>query len=50
MTENNDSQNWGEEMNRPEHEQTYEAFLGYTKWISVVIAAILVFLLLFVYE
>lgn len=50
MTDKNESQNWGDEMNRPEHEQTYEAFLSYTKWVSIGIIAILVFLLLFVYD
>tara|TARA_B100000963_G_scaffold289950_1_gene259609 strand:- start:531 stop:683 length:153 start_codon:yes stop_codon:yes gene_type:complete len=49
MTDTNDSQDWGSEMDRPEHEKTYEVFLDYTKWSIVVIAIILVMLLLFVY-
>ena len=34
MTDTNDSKDWGEEMDRPEHEQTYEAFLDYTNGAS----------------
>ena len=49
MTDTNDSQDWGEEMDRPEHEHTYEAFLDYTKWSIFFITLILVMLLLFVY-
>ncbi len=49
MTDKNESQNWGDEMNRPEHEQTYDAFLAYTKWGSIAVIGILLFLLLFVY-
>ena len=26
MTDTNDSQEWGDEMDRPEHEKTYEVF------------------------
>lgn len=50
MADNNNSQNWGDEMDRPEHEQTYDAFLAYTKWACIGIAAILLFLLVFVYQ
>ncbi len=32
MTDTNDSHDWGNEMDRPEHEKTYEVFLNYTKW------------------
>ena len=49
MNDTNDSQEWGGEMDRPEHEKTYEVFLDYTKWSIFVIAIILVMLLLFVY-
>ena len=27
MTDTNDSKDWGEEMDRPEHEQTYDCLL-----------------------
>lgn len=50
MSDENNKQNWNEVMDRPEHEKTYEAFLSYTKWTSVVITAILLFLLVFVYD
>lgn len=49
MTDTNDSQEWGDEMDRPEHEKTYEVFLDYTKWVIIIVALILVMLLLFVY-
>ena len=50
MTDTNDSQDCGNEMDRPEHEKTYVVFLDFTKWSIVVIAIILVMLLLFVYD
>jgi hypothetical protein len=49
MTDTNDSQDWGDEMDRPEHEGTYEAFLDFSKWGLIGIAVILIMLLLFVY-
>ena len=49
MNDTNDSQEWGNEMDRPEHDKTYEAFLDYTKWSIMIVAIILVMLLLFVY-
>ncbi|MCH1569124.1 MAG: aa3-type cytochrome c oxidase subunit IV [Parvibaculales bacterium] len=49
MTDTDESQDWGNEMDRPEHEKTYEAFLGYSKWSLIIIAFILIGLLLFVY-
>ena len=50
MTENSEGQNWSDEMDRPEHEQTYDNFITYTKWTCVAIVAALVFLLVFVYD
>ncbi len=54
MTDTKDSaengQERGEEMDRPEHEKTYEVFLDYTKWGIVLVGIILVGLLLFVYD
>ena len=50
MSDDTNSQDWGEEMDRPEHETTYESFLAYSKWGSIVVALILVFLLVFVYN
>ena len=50
MSDDQNAQEWGGEMNRPEHENTYEAFLSYTKWTSIVVTGILLFLLFFVYE
>lgn len=50
MSDNPSSQDWGKEMNRPEHEQTYEAFLNYSKWLTIGICGILLFLLFFVYQ
>lgn len=50
MSDANNGQDWNEVMDRPEHEKTYEMFLAYTKWTSVAIAAILLFLLVFVYN
>ena len=50
MNDQNDSHNWGDEMDRDEHETTYDAFLNYSKWGSVAVIAILLFLLVFVYD
>ncbi len=50
MTDTNGSHDWGNEMDRPEHEKTYEVFLNYTKWGIIIVTIILVMLLLFVYE
>ena len=50
MNDRNDSQNWGEEMDRDEHKATYDAFINYSKWGSVLVISILLFLLVFVYD
>ncbi|GIR10499.1 MAG: hypothetical protein CM15mP21_7610 [Hyphomicrobiales bacterium] len=51
MNDQNDSHNWGDEMDRDEHETTYDdAFLNYSKWGTVAVIAILLFLLVFVYD
>lgn len=50
MSDETNSQDWGDDMNRPEHESTYESFLTYTKWGCIGVALILVFLLVFVYD
>ena len=50
MNDQNDNHNWGDEMDRDEHETTYDAFLNYSKWGSVAVIAILLFLLIFVYD
>jgi hypothetical protein len=50
MSDETNSQDWGDDMNRPEHESTYESFLSYTKWGCIGVALILVFLLVFVYD
>lgn len=50
MTDKLENQDWGDEMDRSEHEQTYDAFLTYTKHSIVVLTAILLFLLVFVYN
>lgn len=50
MSDSNNGQDWNDVMDRPEHEKTYEMFLSYTKWTSVAIGAILLFLLVFVYD
>jgi hypothetical protein len=50
MSDANNGQDWSDEMDRPEHEQTYENFLAYSKWTSIVICGILLFLLVFVYN
>lgn len=50
MTENNSKQDWRDEMDRPEHEKTYQAFLDYSKWGTIAVGLILIFLLVFVYE
>ncbi|MBT7641485.1 MAG: aa3-type cytochrome c oxidase subunit IV [Rhodobiaceae bacterium] len=50
MSDDTNSQEWGEEMNRPEHESTYESFLTYSKWGSIGVALILAFLIVFVYD
>lgn len=50
MSDANNKQDWNEVMDRPEHEKTYDMFLAYTKWTSIAITAILLFLLVFVYN
>ena len=50
MNDQNDSQNWGDEMDRDEHKATYDAFINYSNWGTVLVIAILLFLLVFVYD
>ncbi len=50
MDDNKNTQSWDENMDRPEHEKTYDSFIAYTKWACISIAAILLFLLVFVYD
>lgn len=50
MSDPNNTQDWNDVMDRPEHEKTYDAFLAYTKWTCIAITAILAFLLIFVYD
>ena len=50
MSDHADSHNWSDEMDRDEHEATYDAFLNYSKWGTVLVVAILFFLLVFVYQ
>lgn len=49
MANIHNSDDWGEEMDVAEHVGTYGMFLGLIKWASVTLAAILFFLLFFVY-
>lgn len=49
MATEKDSGAWGKEMDRPEHEATYETFLNYTKYGVVAVTLILLGLLVFVY-
>jgi hypothetical protein len=49
MSKNEQSQDWGQEMDRSEHEETYEAFLNYSKYSLIVITLIMLGLLVFVY-
>ena len=41
---------WRRQMDRAEHENTYRAFLNYSKWGIIACALILLFLLLVVYD
>ena len=50
MNDQNDSQNWGDEMDRDEHKATYDAFINYSKWGSALVIVVLLFLLVFVYD
>lgn len=50
MSDANNSHDWSDEMDRPEHEQTYEAFLAYSKWGTIAVCGILLLLLVFVYD
>lgn len=50
MTDETDKQEWRDEMDRPEHEKTYQAFLDYSKWGIIAVGIILIFLLVVVYE
>jgi len=50
MSEDTNSQEWSQEMDRSEHEQTFSSFITFSKWGSVGVVAILLVLLLFVYN
>jgi len=50
MAHHEEGNTWSKEMDRPEHEATYEAFLNYTKYGIVVCTLILLGLLVFVYN
>lgn len=41
---------WSKTMARGEHEDTYVLFLNLTKWTAIGCAALLLFLLVFVYQ
>lgn len=49
MENTHDTDDWGEEMDSPEHSNTYNLFLGLIKWGSIAVSAVLLFLLFFVY-
>ncbi len=49
MVSQKDTSAWSKEMDRSEHEATYEAFLNYTKYGIVAVTLILLGLLVFVY-
>ncbi len=49
MSENIDNTKWSKEMDKPEHETTYEAFINYSKYGTIIVCAILLGLLVFVY-
>lgn len=49
MGDQSNSEEWGKEMSRTEHESTYAAFLDYTKYGIIAVTAILLGLLIFVY-
>ena len=44
------SSDWGNEMDREEHLNTYRLFLTLGKWSIIVVSVILLFLLLAVYH
>jgi hypothetical protein len=50
MSEEQNSQEWGQEMDRSEHEHTFNAFISMSKWGSVAVTLILLGLLIFVYN
>lgn len=49
MTEQNSNEQWSGEMDKAEHEHTYDAFISYTKWGTIGVVVILLLLLVFVY-
>ncbi len=50
MSEEQNSQEWGQEMDRSEHENTFSAFITMSKWGTVAVTLILLGLLIFVYN
>jgi|SaaInl5LU_22_DNA_1037371.scaffolds.fasta_scaffold18911_4 hypothetical protein len=50
MSKNEQSQDWGQEMDRSEHEETYVSFLNYSKYSLIAITVIMLALLVFVYN
>ena len=49
MSEEQNSQEWGQEMDRSEHEHTFNTFISMSKWGSVAVTLIFLGLLIFVY-
>ena len=49
MADEPEKSGWGENMDRAAHETTYRKFLDRTKWISIAVVGILLFLLIFIY-
>ncbi|MGI9440385.1 MAG: aa3-type cytochrome c oxidase subunit IV [Parvibaculales bacterium] len=50
MIDENPNQQWGNEMDRGEHENTYAGFIRYSTWVIVASAISLLLLLIFVYD
>lgn len=50
MVEDNSSTDWGKEMDADEHIQTYDKFIQFSKWGTIICSAIVLWLILFVFS
>lgn len=46
----NNPSGWGKNMDRPEHLKTYDGFLKFSKWATLICVAVVGFLILFVFR
>lgn len=50
MSQNENSSEWGKEMDAAEHEKTYAQFIEWSKWGTIGVCALVLWLILFVFS